>query len=171
MAFSKVVLKTKQNEILKGTTSDFSPVKASFHLIPLGHESSRSSAEIIVNDLKAVFFVKDFAGTPYRDNYQADFLRPKVGEKLLKVKFHDGEEINGIAQSFHLDRPGFFITPNDPASNNERIYVVLSDLQSLNVDGKAIPVEQLRQAGCKCPSCQAPMDFCWRFCPFDGSRL
>ncbi len=171
MAFSKVVLKTKKNEVFKGTTNDFSPTKACFHLIPLGQEECRSCAEIVINDLKAVFFVKDFDGTAYRENYQADLVRPKVGEKLVKVKFHDGEEVNGIAQSFHLDRPGFFIIPSDPASNNERIYVVLSGLQSLNVDGKAIPVEQLRQSARKCPSCQAPMDFCWRWCPFDGTRL
>ena len=171
MPFSQVVLKTKQNEVLKGTTSDFSPVKASFHLIPLGEETSHSSVEVIVNELKAIFFVKDFEGTAYRDNYQSALIRPKVGEKLIKVKFHDGEQINGIAQSFHLDRPGFFITPTDPASNNERIFVVLSDLESLNVDGKAIPIEQLRQSGRKCPSCNAPMDFSWRWCPFDGSKL
>ena len=171
MAFSKVVLKTKENEILKGTTSDFSPVKACFHFIPRGQESCRSTIEIIINDLKAIFFVKEFNGTAYRDNYRVNLTRPKVGEKLVKVQFHDGEQINGIAQSFHLDRPGFFITPTDPTSNNERIYVVLSDLQNLNVDGKAIPVEELRQSALKCPSCNAPMDFSWRWCPFDGTRL
>lgn len=107
MAFSKVVLKSKKNEIFKGTTNDFSPAKASFHLIPIGQEECRSCAEIVVNDLKAVFFVKDFGGTAYRDNYQADLVRAKVGEKLVKVKFHDGEEIYGIAQSFILTGSAF----------------------------------------------------------------
>ena len=53
---NKVVLKYKNQTVLKGKTSDFFPNKTSFHL----QETDGAIKEITIEDLKAVFFVKDF---------------------------------------------------------------------------------------------------------------
>ncbi|MBU0481175.1 MAG: zinc ribbon domain-containing protein [Proteobacteria bacterium] len=167
----KIVLKTKKGEVIKGTTSDFSPANSTFHFIPLGLEKSSKSLEIVTNNLKAIFFVKDFDGHAYRDGYNHSKIEPKAGERLVTVKFNDGEVTNGIVRGFHLNRPGFFMTPTDPKSNNERIYVILSDLDGLVIDGKELPVKEMRLLRNNCPACNAPLEFNWRYCPYDGTRL
>jgi hypothetical protein len=40
------------------------------------------------------------------------------------VVFKDGETIVGSTTAYDGARPGFFMTPADPQSNNDRIYVV-----------------------------------------------
>jgi hypothetical protein len=51
MAPNKVVIKFKDNSVVKGKTSDFSPNKAQFHLEEMNGEISEISTE----NLKAVF--------------------------------------------------------------------------------------------------------------------
>jgi hypothetical protein len=42
------------------------------------------------------------------------------------VKFSDGESIIGYTLGYSPDRQGFFMTPADVKSNNQRIFVVKS---------------------------------------------
>jgi len=53
MVPNKVVVKFKDNTVVKGKTTDFFPNKAQFHLEEINGEIS----EISIEDLKAVFFV------------------------------------------------------------------------------------------------------------------
>jgi hypothetical protein len=72
--------------------------------------------------LKAVFFVRDFAGNPaYIEPKTVD--RPPQGRKI-EVTFVDGEVIPGSTLSYRPDGHGFFVRPADPGSNNIRIFVV-----------------------------------------------
>jgi hypothetical protein len=117
---NKVVVRFKDGTIVKGNTSDFSPNKASFHLIyPKG-----KIEEIDVEGLKAVFFVKDFKGDKDHSKKYDDTV-PGAGRKV-KVDFSDGESILGYVLGYSPDRQGFFMTPADLAGNNERIFVVKS---------------------------------------------
>ena len=59
---NKVVVKFKDNTVAKGKTSDFFPNKTQFHL----EEMNGEIADISIEDLKAVFFVKDFKGNEGR---------------------------------------------------------------------------------------------------------
>ena len=72
--------------------------------------------------LKAVFFVKDHVGNKHYQEKKA-FDRLVPGRKL-QVVFKDGETIVGSTTAYDGARPGFFMTPADPQSNNDRIYVV-----------------------------------------------
>ena len=63
---NKVVIKFKDNTVAKGKTNDFFPNKTQFHL----EEMNGEIVEISIEELKAVFFVKDFNGNKnHDDNY------------------------------------------------------------------------------------------------------
>jgi len=120
MLTNKVVVRFKDGMIIKGSTSNFFPNKASFHVNHLDGKID----EIDIETLKAVFFVKDFEGNKdYQKKYE-DTIHA-AGRKI-KVEFTDGESITGYALGYSPDRHGFFITPADLSSNNERIFVVKS---------------------------------------------
>ena len=120
MAENKVVVRPKVGNIEKGSTGAFRPNKESFHLQMQSGEVSAFNVE----DLKAVFFVKDYAGQPDYDETYQDSI-PGGGRKF-EVTFKDGEKVIGFATSYSNQRPGWFLVPADKASNNLRVYVVSS---------------------------------------------
>jgi hypothetical protein len=87
---NKVVVRFSDGRVLKGTTEDFFPNRPGFHLRPLGESEV---LDIRCKDLKAVFFVKDFAGDPQRkeargfEQATTDISR---GKKIA-IRFKDGE--------------------------------------------------------------------------------
>ena len=121
----KVVVRAADGKVLKGTTQDFFPNRASFHLIPTG---GGPSIEVRARQLKAVFFVKDFAGDPGRKDIPGFIAGPaETGQgKKIAVRFKDGELMCGYSLSYLPDREGFFLFPADTASNNLRVYVVVA---------------------------------------------
>jgi hypothetical protein len=122
----KIVARYADGGIIKGYTQNFLPNKPSFHLRRFDPSASADEVvEVLVKDLKAVFFVRDFAGDP---NYQEQNNFPegmKHQGKAVEVKFEDGEVIVGSTLSFDPHRAGFFVFPADPKSNNLRIFVVI----------------------------------------------
>lgn len=118
---NKIVIRYSDGKIVKGTTEDFSPNKNVFRI---KDKYDGKYQEIIIRDLKAVFFVKDFEGNP---NYQEkdDIERVGLGRKI-KVHFKDGETIVGYTQGFSQERAGFILFPSDPDSNNDKSFVVTS---------------------------------------------
>ena len=120
MGTNKVVAKFKDNTVLKGKTSNFFPNKAKFHL----EEINGKIVEISIEELKAIFFVKDFEGDKNRtDNYNDEIA---AGGKKIKVIFFDGETVIGYTLGYSPNRQGFYITPADLQGNNQRIFVVAS---------------------------------------------
>jgi hypothetical protein len=65
----KVVVRYSDGRIIKGGTKDFFPNRNRFHL-SLADKPSREAVEVFVNDLKAVYIVRDFIGDP---SYQKPF--------------------------------------------------------------------------------------------------
>ena len=65
-------------------------------------------------------------------NESKEFLRALPG-KRLQVTFTDGEVIVGATQAYQPDRPGFFLVPADPRSNNDRVFVVTKAVRSVSV--------------------------------------
>lgn len=63
---AKVVVRIADGRILKGFTQDFFPNRDRFHLHPAEGTQGKKT-EIFLGDLKAVFFVRDFAGNPQYD--------------------------------------------------------------------------------------------------------
>ena len=120
METNRVVVRFKDGTIMKGKTRDFFPNKTSFHLETLNGETKT----IDVEQLKAFFWVKDFEGNKNYDEDYGDEIAG-TGRKIM-VKFSDGESIIGYTLGYSPDRQGFFMTPADLKSNNQRIFVVKS---------------------------------------------
>ena len=128
---NQVVARFLDGRILKGQTNDFLPTKNLFHVTEDGALPGSKPAEIRVPDLKALYFVRTLSGDP---NHQeaANFSDHGVppGRKI-RLTFKDGEVMLGTTQGYQPDRPGFFILPADPKSNNERCFVVMAATQSV----------------------------------------
>lgn len=120
MASNKVVARFKDGTIKKGTTSDFSPDKSVFHLTL----SNGSIVELHIEQLKALFFVKDYQGNENRNDAYHDNI-PGGGRKI-QVEFFDNEVLIGFSQGYDANRPGFFVVPADKENNNERTFVISS---------------------------------------------
>ncbi len=89
--------------------------------------------------VKAIFFVKDFAGDPeYQD---IRFLTRKRGSDAVWVRatFSDGEVLEGrVENNLQLvTAPGFYMWPSDAETNNDCAYVskdALVDFSILTAD-------------------------------------
>ena len=124
MIQNKIVVRFQDGRIMKGITSDFMPNKDTFHILPMDALPNVKPLPVAVRELKAVFFVKDFAGDPqYQDKKEFDSTRPVTGRKI-KVVFKDGELLIGTTQGYQPGRPGFFVIPIDPNANSDRCFVV-----------------------------------------------
>ena len=83
-----------------------------------------------IDELKALFFVKDFAGNPAHKDAPGPFQLPG---KHIEVTFSDGEKLFGSSVTYNPKNLGFFMQPADPAGNNERIFIVNSNAKQAKV--------------------------------------
>ncbi|HEX5131453.1 MAG TPA: hypothetical protein VFX92_03080 [Candidatus Krumholzibacteria bacterium] len=121
---NKVVARYVDGRMHKGFTNDFTPAKDEFHIALDGAAASAPPIKVRRGELKALFFVKDFAGNPEHDEKKdLDAARAGSGRKI-RVVFKDGEELVGTTLGYQSGRPGFFLELVDKGSNIERCYVV-----------------------------------------------
>ena len=121
---NRVVAHYLDGHLLKGFTNDFLPAKDSFHLAVEAQPAGTKPSEVKIGELKALFFVKTFAGDPsHHDVNDAAALKASPG-RPIQVVFKDGETLVGTTQGYDRSRPGFFVVPIDPQSNNDRCFVV-----------------------------------------------
>jgi hypothetical protein len=140
MPANKIVVHDKGGNILKGTTADFLPKRSLFH-IAVGGIHGEEVKKIFMDNLKAIFFVKDFIGNSEYKEAKGFSDHPASGKKI-RAMFKDGEIVSGHTHVFNLNQPGFFLVPADPTSNNERIFIVFSSLSKLEVDGSLVSLTQ-----------------------------
>lgn len=130
MELIKVVVHYADGRVVKGFTNNFFPNKPAFHLHPVGTDPVGKGVEVLVSGLKAVFFVKDFKGDPaYKEKKTFGEGQSPAGRKV-EVTFADGEVLVGATLGYDENRPGFFITPPDPLSNNLRVFVVTASMSN-----------------------------------------
>jgi hypothetical protein len=130
MERAKVVIQYVAGNLIKGFTQDFFPNRETFHVFPVD-ESPSSSIEVSMKDLKAIFLVRDFLGNPQYNEQKRFNETDGPSRKKLEVVFMDGEVITGSALAYDRNRPGFFIVPADPKSNNMRVFVVSSAIKNV----------------------------------------
>jgi len=127
-----VVARFADGRVVKGTTDNFFPNKEAFYVRVCDAPSDQKSMEIRTSELKALFFVKDFTGDPARiERKEVDPGHPPVG-RPIQVTFKDGEILVGTTSGYQPGRPGFFVEPIDPDSNNERCFVVAAATQDVH---------------------------------------
>jgi len=96
----------------KGYVLNFSPLKETFRLFPNETAQQESGIDISLRDLKALFFVRDFAGNP---NYIETAIDdgPKHGRQII-VTFSDGEELSRQTdRSLQFTKTRFLHVPGD----------------------------------------------------------
>lgn len=120
----KVVVRYADGKVVKGYTQDFFPNKDRFHIHPNERSTGQDSQLVMVKDLKAIFFVKDFGGNPAYDERRQFAEGDRMQGRKMEVLFKDGEKLVGSTLGYDPGRPGFFIHPADDKSNNMRVFVV-----------------------------------------------
>lgn len=123
---NNVVVHYGDGKLLKGYTHDFLPDRESFHLNTALEPGVGTIHEVKILDLKAVFFVKSIEGNmAYVEKNRFEVVDAKALHGIkIRVTFKDGEILRGLSLGYNRAKKGFFVVPIDPASNNERIYVV-----------------------------------------------
>jgi hypothetical protein len=119
----KVVARYINGKTVKGLSQDFFPNKDRFHVYP-ANKSSGEGVEILVKELKAVFFVRDFVGNRQYNERKEYIPEDKPSGRKIEVTFADGEVLVGTTLGYDPKRPGFFLFPADPQSNNIRVFAV-----------------------------------------------
>jgi hypothetical protein len=132
---NKVVIHYIDGHLERGYTSDFQPTKELFHLIVKDEGKDKSIPVKFVN-LKAVFFVKELLGKKRprpvpKKTFEEIADKTLIGKKV-KVEFVDGESLYGLTMGYSPQRRGFFFSPIDPESNNERIFAILSSVKDIS---------------------------------------
>ncbi len=113
-------------------------------------------AVVPYSEVKAVQFVKDFEPPDPAAERKVFSTRPKMDGLWVRVKFRDGEVMDGILANnlLLMESQGFTVVPPDPYSNNQRLFLpraALAELQVLGVVGsplrrrkpKPVPKEQI----------------------------
>jgi hypothetical protein len=125
----KIVAHTKAGAVHKGVTQDFDPDEVTFHILPA--EGGGVPLRLRVDDMKALFWVKDYIGN--RQFVARKEFESVAAERRAIVTFEDGEEIWGTLGREAEGGAGFFLTPADKGDNNVRIFVVRSALKELRL--------------------------------------
>lgn len=125
---NRVIAHHMDGSLLKGSTLDFFPTKERFHIT----DGAGDVHEIHVNELKAIFFVKDYKGDPGYSEKKGFFTNQIQGKKVM-VEFFDGEVLFGYTLSYSTRGLGFFIFPGDPESNNNKVFIIHSAVKRVKV--------------------------------------
>ncbi len=114
---------------VRGYVYNFSAVRDAFSVFPQENSRKQDAVEVKMKDLKAIFFVKDFAGNrEYQDDPLPELL--KRGRKI-EAAFSDGEKLVGATEAYHPHKSGFFMFLADSKSNNIRVFVVNKNLRHI----------------------------------------
>jgi hypothetical protein len=126
----KVVARYIDGRTVKGFSQDFFPNKDRFHVSP-ADKSSDEGIEVFFKVLKAVFFVRDFAGDAQYNERKEYNQGDKPSGRKIEVTFKDGEVLVGTTMGYDPNRPGFFLFPADPKSNNIRVFAVTTAVRKV----------------------------------------
>ena len=136
----KIVIRRFDRESLPGF------VNPQTYLQPGGIEVLTSSGSLLVipyEDVKALYFVRDFdGGEPSVDNRLFQ-NRPKMNGVWIRMRFRDGEIMDGLMPNnlLQLEPQGFTFIPPNAGSNNQKVFVpraALADLQVVGVVGSPL---------------------------------
>ena len=130
MAPLKIVARYVDGRVIKGLSQDFFPNKDRFHVYS-ADKPSGETVEVRIKELKAVFYVRDFVGDSQYNERKEYIQGEKPPGRKIEVTFRDGEVLVGATLAYDPNRPGFFIFPADPKSNNVRVFVVTTAVKKV----------------------------------------
>jgi hypothetical protein len=122
---NRIIARFNDGRLVKGGTLDFAPSKDLFHMTASA-ASVGTPFMIRTAELKALFYVRDYAGDPtHVDEWVFDSPTPP-GARRIQAFFSDGEVMVGTTTAYREGADGFFLKPADPTSNNILCYVFAS---------------------------------------------
>ncbi|MDI6762026.1 MAG: hypothetical protein QME83_03240 [Thermodesulfobacteriota bacterium] len=142
-----VVAKYWDGRMIKGVTYNFGSEKKAFHVIPVPEEKSeekseekeegtRKGVEVVIPELKAIFFVKSLEGRKGPRTLEG-LLEEEEEEQAsamkVRVTFQDGETLIGMTHGYSREKQGFFVVPLEKESNNLRIFVVFNAAKEIDI--------------------------------------
>lgn len=137
----RVIVRYKNGTTLRGYFSpDGTPDLGNAHAERFPVRDSRGEVhDVEVAGLKAIFFVKTFEGSRDYSEFKVFTHQPSGRGVWVRVHFHDGEVMEGIAPNSLGTFAGhvFFLTPPDPQSNNESVIVSKHCLKEMQILGLA----------------------------------
>jgi hypothetical protein len=119
--WNKLVVRYLDGTVLKGFSQDFHPTRLQFHIAPSIVGGRDKVSLVLMRKLKAVFFVRDFAGDP--DYVESRSFLERTPGRRIEVTFTDGELMVGTTLGYRPDGSGFFVRPADSEGNNLRVFV------------------------------------------------
>ncbi len=140
----KVVLRKLNKELIKGYVDPRAYLeKAQVEVL----DREGRLVSVPIEEVKGVYFVREFDGNRERAERKAFLSRPKLEGLWVRLTFKDSEVLEGMIANdlLALDSRGFLVTPSDFYSNNLRIFVPRSALSALEVLG-AISNDAARRA-------------------------
>jgi hypothetical protein len=128
---AKIVVRYASGKTLKGYSQDFSPTAPHFHVRPNEAVGSGTGQQVLLRDLKAIFFVKNFSGDNSYEERKTFVAGKALSGKKIEVTFKDGEVLVGTTTGYDAQRPGFFLFPADDKTNNTRMFVVTAAVKGV----------------------------------------
>jgi hypothetical protein len=125
-----VVANLLSGQVVKGISLDVDATKPLCHI-----RTDAGVVKVQLADVKALFFVRDLAGDPKRNDRQAvapDDPRQR-GATMVEIRFKDGERIVAFTNRYPPRGAFHYVVPVDQASNNSRILVNQAAVVSLTL--------------------------------------
>jgi len=87
-------------------------------------------------EVRMVSFVRDF-DSPEEEDRQVFHTRPKMAGLWVRLRFRDGEVMEGILPNnlIQIETHGFVVVPPDPYGNRQRVFVPRAALLGVEVLG------------------------------------
>jgi len=126
----KVVARYVNGKRVKGFSQDFFPNKDRFHVYPAAKPSGEA-VEVLVKELKAIFFVQDFVGNAFYNERKKYMEGENPSGRKVEVTFMDGEVLVGSTLGYDPNRVGFFVFPADPKCNNIRVFALTAAIKKV----------------------------------------
>jgi hypothetical protein len=145
----KVVARYVDGTLVKGYSYDFAPGRRRFHVFS-ARDAADAPTPVLIGDLKAVFFVRDFVGNATYNERKAFTSGERSKGRRVRVVFQDNEVLVGSIDGDHSALPGLFVTPADPASNNIQVYALSTAIRHVRyLAPDRPPVTVVRAPGMK----------------------
>jgi hypothetical protein len=137
----KIVARFRDGRLVKGHVMGFS---IESDMVVLNDQKTLQEIRVPISELKAIFFVKNFGGSSMHVERKAFGIRKNSGKKVF-IKFSDNETLVGFIEGevpwdkgFSLAKlgnkvKGFFLTPVDADSNNNKVFVVAGAIQDITI--------------------------------------
>jgi Family of unknown function (DUF6982) len=133
---NEVVAHYLDGRLVKGSCLDVDPTRPTCHI----KTQEQGMVQVMLAQLKALFFVRTLTGDPQYDEVKtvdATDARAR-GASPIELQFADGERVVGLTTRFPPVRRFFFVVPADARSNNLRILVNRSAVESLGQPAPAM---------------------------------